>query len=266
MRPLHRDINILTQSLDIEEFKSTTVRKVLKETDKNFSYEKTNPNPIEAFPGIDGKWYIIDFPSKRFNCYLFSLGWTIDIGPKIGYGYPGIMIGKLPKSKMESVNFIMHDLNAVGREVHELYMGDIPKKLPKAEEGTYWIKVFFVKGTDEKEWETFHTARKDEASGRWLHKLGWYAPAKVMLNNLEFSTFHDYLMQNNQSFRKLSGVLPREKLKEVFGILGYDIDEKFVTRSKLETKDNAPYKAYNPEENPNEFIIYEPYAVLRIDE
>lgn len=260
------DINVLTQSLDIEQFKAKTVKTVLSETEANLRYEKDNPDSTGAFPGIDGKWYVINFPCERYNAYMFALGWTIEVGSKVGYGYPGIMSGKLPSSKMECVQLIMNDINAVGRQVHEIIMQRFPRKLPKAEKGTYWIKIFFAQGTIDTDWSTVHLARKDEASGRWLHKLGWVSPPKVMTDNLEVSTIYDWILKNNPRIRESEKRLPPGTTKNFLKGFGYNLDEKIVSKSKLETRDNAPYKAYNPEEDEIHFKVYEPYAILRIDE
>ena len=39
-----------------------------------------------------------------------------------------------------------------------------------------------------------------------------------------------------------------------------------LVRSELEAEDNAPYYAFNPLKNSNEFIVYKPLWAMRISE
>lgn len=260
------DISTLTASLNIEDFKSSTVRSVVIETEPNENYNKHNPDPCGSFPGTNGRWYKIDFPCQKFNCYMFALGWTIKVGHKVGYGYPGILTGRLPESKMDTVNLIMQDLKVLGRSVHELYVQSIPKRLPKAEKGTYWIKIYFEEGTTKENWASFHIARKDETSGRWLHKLGWFAPCKLVLENLVITDLYSYVLMNNPELRERAKAVPEHMLKSFIRAMGYNIDERIVCNSRIEVRDNAPYKVFNPEEDDEHFKILKPFAVMRIDE
>ena len=173
-------------SFNADEFRASTERNVVYATykkSKNFCYD--NPDPYGYFPGRkgDSKLYRIRWRSdltEYTNCYAFACGWTVK-GKVFDEIYqPGFLSGKDPHTKNEYVAAIIADLKAVGREVYEVYdVNTCPKNLPKADKDSYWIKILFI-GDDH-----FHMMRKDEMSGKWIHKAGWKQRPKVHLKTKE---------------------------------------------------------------------------------
>ena len=79
-----------------------------------------------------------------------------------------------------SANLVKGDLEQVGRKVYEIIY-NVPEKLPEGE--GYWIKFLYRPGKNEL---SSHFMRKDKKSGRWIHKMGWNAPPKVCIRNIDF--------------------------------------------------------------------------------
>lgn len=256
---LEAGINPVSKDIDVSKFRKNKVTQVVFRSKKGpKNYIEDNPNPADKFLGKDGKWYTIGFPSDLFNCYLFAMGWTVK-AKNSGYGIPGFLVGKLPRNQEEIKEYIIEDLAAVGRKVHEILSEDeIPEELPAAEKGTYWVKIYFYnEGIG-----SFHIARKDEQSGRWVHKLGWTAPCKVICDNLELGTDYDAIIEENPELKSLLKTIPREMFMQYaseFGHIG-------IVKSRWEDRDNAIYKAYDSEKSPNDFITFVPKWVMRIDE
>ena len=213
-------------SFDAEEFKRKTERNVVYSTfkrPKGFSYD--NPDPYGYFPGKKGNpnFYLIKWPSdltEYTNCYAFACGWTVKddrFGSEIYQ--PGFLSGKSPETPREYLQAIISDLKAVGREVYEVYdLFDCPKTFPKADKNSYWIKFLYA-GEGH-----FHMMRKDEMSGKWIHKAGWKQRPKVLLRQI--------IMNDGKN------------------------------KAKYENKDRAGYKSLN--ENCKSYIEYEFAFALRI--
>jgi len=256
------NINPFEKQVDVESLRRNTTRDLVVRINKvPTGVNLDNPDPCHPFMGKDGNWYKIIAPKSVYNCYLFAMGWIIN-APNTGYGIPGFMTGKTPQNSEDFLNFIADDLAAVGRKTYELYhSNEIPETLPPASPNTYWVKVYFKNIED---LSTYHISRKDEVSGRWIHKLGWTAPCKVICENLEFGQLTGELLDLYPHLREVVEKIPKQyldcylkniKLPPVLGI----------TRSRWESRDNAPYFAYNPVTNPDKFIEYHPGWVLRID-
>ena len=71
---------------------------------------------------------------------------------------------------------------------------------------------------------------------------------------------------NNPELRERAKAVPEHMLKSFIRAMGYNIDERIVCNSRIEVRDNAPYKVFNPEEDDEHFKILKPFAVMRIDE
>lgn len=216
-------------SFKAEDFICNTQRNVVYTDDRkprNFSYD--NPDPYGYFPGRKGDphFYLINWSddlTEYTNCYAFACGWTVKKELFSGIYQPGFLCGLDPETRGQYADAIVQDLKAVGREVYEIYDSAVcPKKLPKAEKGSYWIKLVFA-GEDH-----FHILRKDEHTGKWIHKPGWNS-------------------------------LPRVVLKFKFG---KDNADGFET--KYENKDTADYVGYD--KISGTFIEYKFAYMLRIQE
>ena len=210
--------------------------------------------------GLNKRWYKIGVPDGHYNCYLFAMGWPFPtLNPEVGLtGFLSGDITTIPSSKDEIVDLITSDLAQAGRNVHEVIMGpDIPERLPKAKPSTYWVKIYFV-GDDI---SSFHIARKDELSERWVHKLGWTEPPKVICDNLEFKGWYELLTTYYPEFSQY----PPDELKSLGQMMNLPLYGS-ITKSRWESRDNAGYKAYAADKRPDAFIYFEPYCVMRIDE
>ena len=257
------NINPFKEQIDVESLRRNTNRNLVVKINKvPTGVALDNPNPCHPFMGKDGKWYKLIAPTGVYNCYLFAMGWIIN-APNTGYGVPGFLSGTMPQTPEDFLNFMVDDLAKVGRKAYELYRSyDIPEVLPPATPGTYWVKIFF---RDSEDISTYHIARKDEVSGRWIHKLGWEAPCKVICENLEFGRLTGALLDLYPNLREIASKIPKEYLETYIArinlppVLG-------ITKSRWEEKDNASYFAYNSETNPDKFLEFHPEWVLRIDE
>ena len=230
MKQIDEFSEAVVPSFDAEEFKRKTERKVVYATFKRpkggFSYN--NPDPYGYFPGRKGDRFLhlIKWPSDLTdytNCYAFACGWTVKddkFGSEIYQ--PGFLSGLDPETHGDYLNAVIADLKAVGREVYEVYDAyNCPKKLPKAEKGSYWIKILFASE------HAYHMMRKDEESGKWVHKAGWKQRPKVVL-------------------------------RQTIGTKEDDKDSK----SKYETRDRANYLSYR--EGCGSFIVFQFTFALRI--
>lgn len=239
-------------------FESHKIRRIVTKARKVPEIDMSNPNPTQPFQGLNGRWYKINAGNGQYNCYLFAMGWVFST-PNFEVGNPGVLSkDKRPSSKEEFVEFITSDLSKVGRNVHEVIYGqNIPVRLHKAQPSTYWVKVYFI-GDDI---SSFHIARKDELSGRWVHKLGWTEPPKVICENLEFKGWYELLTHYYPQFSDFSP----EELKAMANLMNIPLYGS-ITKSRWESRDNAGYKAYEADKSPDHFIYFEPYCVMRIDE
>lgn len=216
-------------------------------------------NPYAPFEGLDGKTYKITYPqvlNDCTNCYSFSLGIKAKGRPDRDY-FPGFLSG-YPLCVGISNNLeerVRADLNVLGRSVYDvIYAGDIPKQLPKAEKGTVWIKVMihsYVK-------EDIHFMVKNEASGRWIHKLGWSSPPKVVVRNLKIKSTLDTILEMKPEIQKLIEELGEENVKDIIGNL------YTLSSSILEYEDDSSY--YSFQEDVSHLVEYKPMWVMRISE
>ena len=255
-------INPVTKNIDISFYKKRTVKPVVVRTNKKpRDFDFDNPDPTLPFQGKDGNWYKIIFPEGKYNCYLFAMGWGCS-APNSGYGIPGFLVGRIPRDVEEIKELIIKDLNAVNRKVYEIYEKDeIPEYLPEANPGTYWIKVYF---SDKESIGSFHVSRKHEESGRWLHKMGWEAPAKVVCDNYEIGYILDHISPKHEEIKAVLEMYPKELIQAFANQLNIPI--MGITKSKWQDGDDKDYKAYSPDENPKGFTIYRPEWVMRVDE
>lgn len=211
------------------------------------------------FWGKDGKKYILPYPGNLFhytNCYSFVMGWRLK-GERGKDFIPGFVterkynIGRI-------VELVTSDMEAVGRRVLEVVY-DIPLELPEKE--GYWIKCLEDPEMD----GDVHFQMKDKKSGRWLHKVGWDFAPKVVVRNLELRPKIDSILETIDMFsHDMDRNFAIRMLKSRFPPMIYEGMD--LVRSELEAEDNAPYYAFNPLKNSNEFIVYKPLWAMRISE
>jgi len=141
-------------------------------------------NEAKNFKGVNGKLYRINWDNSindHTNCYAFAMGWEYSTNNERSY-IPGWFAGGLPEKYTDFKDCVIRDLHAVGRRVYDFIDGkDIPKHLPVCDEKTYWVKAMI---RDYNDIGSFHFARKDEESGRWLHKVGFYKEPSIFMRNL----------------------------------------------------------------------------------
>lgn len=252
------DSNYITNIVNAFESHKIRPNRIVTKARKVPKVDMSNPDPTQPFQGLNNRWYKISVPNGHYNCYLFAMGWPFST-PNFEVGLPGFLSNTIiPSSKDDIVNFINSDLAKAGRHVHEVIMGqDIPERLPKAQPSSYWVKIYFV-GDDI---STFHISRKDELSGRWIHKLGWTEPPKVICDNLEFMGWYELLTTYYPEFSQY----PPDELKSLGQMMNLPL-YGCISKSRWESRDNAGYKAYEADKSPDRFIYFEPYCVMRIDE
>jgi len=214
----------------VDEVVSKTMKEVVYGSYEYPSWIKNfQPDPTGFFPGKDpeGCWYLINWPSNYnavTNGYAFAMGWYAVDRNNLHMYTPGFLCHQKPKSKEAMVAAMLQDLKECGRNVFELYsLKYVPKKLPDADPGSYWIKVFFCDDDP----KSFHVARKDTISGKWIHKPGYDKLPEVMM--------------------KPTG----EPILEYDEII-YD----------YETDDKANYLQFDEKER--KFKVYKTYMVMRI--
>lgn len=220
-------------------------------------------NAYAPFVGVDGKTtYEISYPANLnevTNCYAFALGIRAKGNPNRDY-YPGFLSGfplcwEIADNLEERVRA---DMAALGRTVHEIfYAGDIPAHLPRAENDTVWIKAL---KSPYKE-EGIHFMVKNEASGRWIHKLGWYMPPKVVVRNLEVRSDLERVLEMYPHFKNRLAQLSKQDEEFIRAMCG---NLYSLTSSRLEDEDNASYWSFP--ENATELEEYLPLWVMRISE
>lgn len=256
-------INPITKELDLRVFRKKYAGAIVVKTNKKpVDFHPENPDPTGPFKGKDGKWYKIVLQNKfASNCYMTAMRWFVPAKNTL-YGIPGFLVGKIPFTNEELKDLIAQDLEVCGRRVLEVIDAeDIPETLPAAEKGTYWVKVFLEEGNI----GTFHIAWKHEESGRWLHKLGWEAPLKVFMRNLELFCPYDELIKDPETSFMYRSMSKSDFISFCLSMGLYDLTGG-VSKSEWEDKDNAPYYSYSPDTDPNGFRVYKPSFVMRIEE
>ena len=177
--------NKVSQRSKVAEIVSKTAKEVVYGSFDYPSWVKNfNPDPTGYFPGKyrGGCWYLINWPSNYnviTNSYAFAMGWFAADRNNLHMYTPGFLCHQKPKTKDDMIAAMLQDLKECGRDVYEIYSTKyIPKELPEPSKGTYWIKVYFLDDDP----ETFHVARKDSISGKWIHKPGYDKIPKVIMN------------------------------------------------------------------------------------
>lgn len=235
--------------------RSQTSKQVTVVTNKPVPQE-AKVDPYQPFYGVDGKKYVIAFKpnlNTKTNCYAFAMGWAMAADDKYSDYIPGFLCGKSFEYEW-IVDLIKEDLEAVGRKVYEIVY-DIPESLPDGE--GYWVKgVMCYEGEHPK----FHIMRKDKNSGRWIHKMGWEYPPKVVVKKTEFKDKLDVVieMAGLQMFRK---EVILDVVRQNFPPHMYKGKE--LIRSEIETDDSAPYVAYTGDDTT---LTFEPLWAMRISE
>lgn len=194
-------------------------------------------NTLAPFKGVDGKNYLIGYDKKLYevtNCYAFAMGWQLPAYNKYDDYVPGFLSGKV-YSEVLAEKLVREDLERVGRTVYEVVY-DIPKELPDGE--GYWIK--FLQCPKKGDLGA-HFMRKDKKSGRWVHKMGWSLPPKIVVRNLEVCDKIDFVMRQYN----LVGLAREDVLNMVKPYLSKEVyTGKMLVRSEVETDDSADYVSF----------------------
>ena len=245
--------------LSIKTIKSRSVNsnQITKTTSKPVSSGKLI-NPYEPFLGTNGRKYEIAYKSglnATTNCYAFAMGWFAAATDKYVDYIPGFL-AKKPFSFDKIHELIQADLETVGRKVYEI-LYDIPEKLPDSE--GYWVKGVMFKR--EGKIPEFHIMRKDRKSGRWIHKMGWEYPPKLVIRNIEFKDKMDAAIELMGGMQDL----PIEEIKELVKM--YLPEEVYsgvtVTKNEPESDDSADYISLA---EANERQVFETLWAMRISE
>lgn len=218
-------------------------------------------NPYRPFVGINGRKYEIQYKNplnKTTNCYAFAMGWQAAASDKYVDYIPGFLAGS--KFSFDDIpELIRADLEAVGRTVYEVVY-DIPEKLPDGE--GYWVKVVIHTDGEKKE---FHIMRKDKKSGRWIHKMGWEYPPKLVVRNTEFKDKIDAVIAE----MKAKGInLVGMSKEDIKGIAAMFFSPEYYTgitvvRNEHETNDSADYISFSEAEEQH---TYKAVFAMRISE
>lgn len=249
--------------MKIEKAKNTTskTRNLVHPTNKPMPKDEC-VNAYAPFEGKDGRTYEISYPANLnecTNCYAFSLGIRAKGDPRRDY-FPGFLSGYPLCFEIANdlEGRVRGDLAALGRTVFEvIYAGDIPAHLPKAESGSVWIKALQSPSKE----EGIHFMVKNEASGRWIHKLGWFSPPKVVVRNLEVRSDFEAVLQMYPEYRARLVELGPEGEAFIRGMCG---NLYSLASSRLEDEDNGPYWSFP--ENATELEEYKVLWVMRISE
>lgn len=241
--------------------KSVNSKLVTRTTSKPISKE-TLINPYEPFLGTDGRKYEISYKSglnKTTNCYAFAMGWFTAATDKYVYYIPGFLCKK--KFSFDHIpELIQADLETVGRKVYEIVY-DIPEKLPEKE--GYWVKGVMSKKKGKM--PEFHIMRKDPKSGRWIHKMGWEYPPKLVIRNSEFKDKTDVVIEQMKASGINMGGMTRE---DIIGIAAMMFPKEYytgvtLTKNEYETDDSAGYIAFT---EADEREVFEALWAMRISE
>lgn len=212
-------------------------------------------NPYYPFKGIDGNTYLIgynDTLNNVTNCYAFVMGWQIK--GKCGEDFVPGSISGLQYSLENLEELVRSDVETVGREVYEVVY-DIPENLPDSE--GYWIKALYCK---ERGYDAVHFMRKDKKSGRWIHKVGWMMPPKLVIRNVEFKKKIDAILESPM----LQGV-PKSMAESMLKMMCDESMYKGITVTKVavEERDDAEYVSFT---EGDEIDKYVPLWAMRISE
>ena len=217
-------------------------------------------NPYAPFEGLDGLTYQISYPdelNETTNCYAFALGLRAKGNPQRDY-IPGFLAGYngLPKDGTELEARVVADIEKLGRKVLEvIHASDIPEHLPKAKVGTVWIKALVGECIE----GDIHFMVKNEESGRWIHKMGWTMPPKVVVRNLEMKNDVELLCERDPSYKEIVNMLGGIEFVKSFFSSG-----SVLAKSELESCDDGAYFAIPDFED--ELKTYKPLWVMRISE
>lgn len=218
-------------------------------------------NPYRPFIGINGRKYEIQYKNplnKTTNCYAFAMGWQSAASDKCFDYIPGFLSG-MKFSFGNIPELIRADLEAVDRNVYEV-LYDIPEKLPDGE--GYWVKIVIYTSGDNQE---FHIMRKDKKSGRWIHKMGWEYPPKLVVRNTEFRDKVDAVIAEMRAKGiNLTG-MSKEDIK---GIAAMFFPPEYYTgitvvKNECETDDSADYISFSENEEQH---TYKVLCAMRVSE
>ena len=200
-------------------------------------------NTLAPFKGVDGKNYLIGYDKKLYevtNCYAFAMGWQLPAYNKYDDYVPGFLSGKVYSE-------------VLAEKLEVVY--DIPKELPDGE--GYWIK--FLQCPKKGDLGA-HFMRKDKKSGRWVHKMGWSLPPKVVVRNLEVCDKIDFVMRQYN----LVGLAREDVLNMVKPYLSKEVySGKMLVRSEVETDDSADYVSFTEDDS---LETYKAMWAMRVSE
>lgn len=120
----------------------------------------------------DGKPFPLPLSTaESINCYAYSLGIMYKKNKSINY-VPGYTEKKFYNgtSPFELMRNITMDLNNLQIPFRRIELGE-EINLRKNE---YLVKIFYTPPNVELERGDFHLIRRDNVTGMWFHKMGWY--------------------------------------------------------------------------------------------
>lgn len=243
--------------LDISKLKKRSVKSnmITFTTNKAVPNEPT-VNTLAPFKGVDGKNYLIGYDKKSYettNCYAFAMGWQLAATNRYDDYVPGFLAQK-PYSVALAEKLVREDLEKLGRTVYEVVY-DVPKQLPDGE--GYWIKFLEC---PEKGDLGAHFMRKDKKSGRWVHKMGWALPPKVVVRNLEICDKLEYVMKQYN----IVGFSREEVINMISPFLSKEVyTGKMLVRSEIETDDSADYISFTEDDR---LETYKTVWAMRVSE
>lgn len=120
---------------------------------------------------------------EAINCYAYSMG-IIYHGEKEIDFYPGFAVER-PRDVVEDeelIESVRADLKKIGIKHRVINMG----KKPELKPNEYLVKAYLLPPSRCLPEGDFHFIRRDNKTGRWFHKMGWYEqPDFVQLDDSE---------------------------------------------------------------------------------
>ena len=212
-------------------------------------------NPFGPFRGIDGKTYVARQCTVGINCYAYALGLNLRVKTESGVYTPGFLNGMV-RYDDPIIESVKSDLTWLGRQIYEIYE-EIPDKLPKEAKGTYYIKCLRAKGSEGL--QGIHFMVKDPKSGRWIHKLGWEARPKVVVE-YEFESTKERVMKEIQKKNPLLSTKMLEMMVD-FAVSESPYSESYIAvKVEYPEKDNGGYISYDGKG----LVEYVPLFAMRI--
>ncbi len=125
---------------------------------------------------------------ESINCYAYSLGIMYNKSKKVNH-VPGYTAGKYYEgiSPLELVRNITIDLNNLQIPFRRIELDEDTE----LHENEYLVKVFYAPRSINLARGDFHFIRRDNVTGLWFHKMGWYK--QPCLTQLDYDFKKEFL-------------------------------------------------------------------------